>query len=40
VATDAFHAFKITGSGRFHLFDRLKPCTLRFAWWQLMWMEP
>src|ERR1035441_8356463 len=38
VAADAFHTFKITGSGRLGLFVRLKLCTLPFGWWQSIWM--
>lgn len=39
LATEAFHAFKINGWGSVCLLFTLKLCTLRLAWWQLMWME-
>ena len=39
VSADAFHIFKITGSGHNIAAAKLEICTLRFGWWQLIWME-
>jgi len=39
VAADAFHPFKITGSGHNIPAAKLEICTLRFGWRQSIWME-